>query len=287
MESPDAALRKALAADPGRPLITQYDDRTGERVELSVATVDNWVSKTANLLQDTGVEPGSTAAVLLPAHWQTAVILLGCWRAGVAVGHSAVPGAVLPADVEPRVVFTAADRAAEAVALGTDFGADEIWALSLAPMAAPLREVPPGVVDYAPEVRTHGDRFTPYTPVDQTGPGLWLAADPPPAAGAAGTAAAGADVAAAGADGAGANGVGGGGLSLAELGALGVARAGVLGLTGGGRLLVGTDEVVQPSPVEWLLAPLVAGGGVVLLRHPDPTRVDHVAETERVTVRLA
>ena len=115
VESPDAALRRALADDPGRPLITQYDDRTGERVELSVATVDNWVSKTANLLQEAGVEPGAAAAVLLPAHWQTAVILLGCWRAGVAVGYSAVAGAALHPDAEPQVVFTAADRATEAV----------------------------------------------------------------------------------------------------------------------------------------------------------------------------
>ncbi|WP_035857749.1 TIGR03089 family protein [Cryptosporangium arvum] len=241
MESPDAALRSALAADPGRPLITQYDDRTGERVELSVATVDNWVSKTANLLQETGVEPGATAAVLLPAHWQTAVVLLGCWRAGVAVGYSPVPGAALSADVEPRVVFTAADRAAEAVALGADFGVEEIWALSLAPMAMPLREVPPGVVDYATEVRVQGDRFTPYAPVGSTGPGLHDART----------------------------------------------RAAELGLGSGGRLLVETDEKVQPSVVDWLLAPLVVGGGVVLLRHPDPARVDHVAGTERVTARLA
>ncbi|GAA0226611.1 TIGR03089 family protein [Cryptosporangium japonicum] len=240
MEFPDAALRDALAADPGRPLITQYDDRTGERVELSVATVDNWVSKTANLLQETGVEPGASAAVLLPAHWQTAVVLLGCWRAGVEVGYSAVPGQAVPADAEPRVVFTAADRAAEAVALGADFGAEEIWALSLAPMAMPLREVPPGVVDYATEVRIQGDRFAPWAPVGAAGPGLHDAR----------------------------------------------ARAAELGLESGGRLLVETDEKVQPSVVDWLLAPLVVGGGLVLLRHPDPTRVDHVAETERVTARL-
>ncbi|MFI5957838.1 TIGR03089 family protein [Cryptosporangium sp. NPDC051539] len=239
METPDAVLRKALADDPGRPLITQYDDRTGERVELSVATVDNWVAKTANLLQETGVEPAATAAVLLPAHWQTAVILLGCWRAGVAVDYAAVAAGEREADA----AFVAADRADEAP------DADEVWALSLAPMAAPLREVPPGTDDYAVEVRGQGDRFTPYRPVDADGPGLI--------------------------------GVG----SLAEVVALGRTRAAELGLASGGRLLVGTDERNQPSPVDWLLAPLVAGAGLVLLRHPDPARVDHLAETERVTVR--
>ncbi|GAA3385559.1 TIGR03089 family protein [Cryptosporangium minutisporangium] len=248
-ESPDAALRRALGDDPGRPLITQYDDRTGERVELSVATVDNWVSKTANLLQEAGVEPGAAAAVLLPAHWQTAVILLGCWRAGVAVGYSAAVGDALHPDAEPQVVFTAADRAAEAVELGGEFGGDEVWALSLAPLAAPLREVPSGTADYAVEVRGQGDRFAPYAPVDAGGPGLL--------------------------------GVG----SLAELTTLGAERASALGLGAGGRLLVGTGDDVQPSPLDWLVAPLVVGAGVVLLRHPDPARVDRVAESERVTAR--
>jgi len=253
MQTPDAALRNALARDPGRPLITQYDDRTGERVELSVATVDNWVSKTANLLQEAAVEPGSTAAVLLPAHWQTGAILLGCWRAGVAVGYSAVAGAGFDADVEPQVVFAAADRADEALG----FGAEEVWALSLAPLAAPLRSVPAGAADYAVEVRGQGDRFAPYAPVDAAGPALVAAGDPAQA------------------------------VSLAGLGELGAARATALGLADGGRLLVGTDEDVQPSPIDWLVAPLVAGAGVVLLRHPDPARVDHVAETERVTTRYA
>src|SRR5579859_6537412 len=48
-ESPADLLRSLLEADPARPLITFYDDATGERVELSVKTFDNWVAKTANL----------------------------------------------------------------------------------------------------------------------------------------------------------------------------------------------------------------------------------------------
>src|SRR5690606_33707705 len=50
--TPADLLSSALAADPGRPLVTFYDDATGERVELSVATFAYWVAKTANLLQD-------------------------------------------------------------------------------------------------------------------------------------------------------------------------------------------------------------------------------------------
>lgn len=40
------------SVDPAAPLVTFYDDATGERVELSARTFDNWVAKTANLLQD-------------------------------------------------------------------------------------------------------------------------------------------------------------------------------------------------------------------------------------------
>jgi uncharacterized protein (TIGR03089 family) len=55
---PAALLATARDRDPARPLVTHYDDATGERVELSATTLENWVSKTANLLQD---ELGRTA----------------------------------------------------------------------------------------------------------------------------------------------------------------------------------------------------------------------------------
>ena len=43
-------LRTGSAA--ARPLITFYDDATGERVELSAATTANWAAKAANLLRE-------------------------------------------------------------------------------------------------------------------------------------------------------------------------------------------------------------------------------------------
>ena len=45
-------LGQALRHDPGRPLITAYDEHDGARTELSVTTYANWVAKTANLLVD-------------------------------------------------------------------------------------------------------------------------------------------------------------------------------------------------------------------------------------------
>ncbi|MGC1213916.1 MAG: TIGR03089 family protein, partial [Micromonospora sp.] len=79
----------------------------------------------------------------------TAAVLLGCWSAGLTVVDT-------PGDVD--VLFAAADRVAEADA----WSAGERYALALAPFAAPLRQVPPGFVDYVVEVRGHGDHFTPY-----------------------------------------------------------------------------------------------------------------------------
>ena len=61
--TPADLLAAALRRDAAAPLVTHYDDATGERVELSGATLANWVAKTANLLQDEfDVGPGSVVA---------------------------------------------------------------------------------------------------------------------------------------------------------------------------------------------------------------------------------
>lgn len=144
---------RATAADPARPLLTWYDDGTGERVELSGLTLANWVAKTANLLVDgCGLGPGDAAEVRLPPHWQTAAVLLGCWSAGLSVGPTGdVAFAAAPVDT------AAADR----------------FLLGLAPMGLPARgPLPPGWLDYVAEVRGHGDHFTPVTPVRPDQPAL-------------------------------------------------------------------------------------------------------------------
>src|SRR5436190_11821700 len=95
MTTVGARLGAIVAADPTRPLLTWYDDGNGERVELSGATVANWVAKTANLLVDgVGVTPGDRAVTLLPPHWQSAAILLGCWSAGISVATAPGPAEV-------------------------------------------------------------------------------------------------------------------------------------------------------------------------------------------------
>jgi acyl-coenzyme A synthetase/AMP-(fatty) acid ligase len=78
--------------DGARPLLTWYDDATGARVELSVATAANWAAKIANhLVDEVEVEPGDVVAVEPVLHWITAVVMLGTWTAGGQVAMTGSP----------------------------------------------------------------------------------------------------------------------------------------------------------------------------------------------------
>jgi len=84
--TPEALFDARLARDPGGPLITFYDDATGERAELSAKSLANWIAKTYALLTDSlGLAPGDTAQVSLPVHWLAVPVLFGCWYAGLTV----------------------------------------------------------------------------------------------------------------------------------------------------------------------------------------------------------
>ena len=63
----EQVLVSRLRNDPGQPLVTFYDDATGERTELSVTTYANWVAKTAGvLIDDLGLDAGDRVALDLP-----------------------------------------------------------------------------------------------------------------------------------------------------------------------------------------------------------------------------
>ncbi|MGV0625013.1 TIGR03089 family protein [Mycolicibacter minnesotensis] len=148
-----AILDPLLRIDPAGPRITYYDDATGERIELSTATLANWAAKTGNLLRDElAAGPGSRVAVLLPAHWQTAAVLLGVWWIGAE--------AVLDAGTESDVALCTADRLDEADAAVAATGG-EVAVLSLDPFGRPAPDLPVGVTDYATSVRVHGDQISP------------------------------------------------------------------------------------------------------------------------------
>ncbi|HEY7173581.1 MAG TPA: TIGR03089 family protein [Micromonosporaceae bacterium] len=150
--------------DPARPLLTYYDDATGERTELSGATLGNWVAKTSNtLVDDLDLRPGQWASVGLPPHWQTAAVLLACWTVGLAVTTAPDPA---------EVAFVATGLAAE------EWPAVERYVLGLHPMGLPLASVPSGYLDFTAEIRTHGDHFTPRERVVPDTPALrWTGAD--------------------------------------------------------------------------------------------------------------
>jgi len=79
-------LSALLARDAGRPLVTFYDDATGERTELSVTTYANWVAKVASLLVDElEIEHGGRLRVDLPAHWLAPVVMGAAWAGGLGV----------------------------------------------------------------------------------------------------------------------------------------------------------------------------------------------------------
>ncbi|QSE88845.1 TIGR03089 family protein [Rhodococcus pseudokoreensis] len=144
----DALLDPILKNDPAGPRVTFYDDATGERVELSALTLANWAAKTANLLRDEfAVEPGARVAVLLPAHWQTAAVLLGVWWAGAEV--------VLEPDADAEIALVSAAHLSDVEDV------PEVAALSLDAFGRPVPDLPVGITDYATSVRVHGDQFRP------------------------------------------------------------------------------------------------------------------------------
>ncbi|MFH8594787.1 TIGR03089 family protein [Streptomyces rimosus] len=242
--TPADLLRSALAADPSRPLVTFYDDATGERVELSVATFANWVAKTANYLQDDlAAEPGDRLALLLPAHWQTAVWLLACSSVGVVADIGGDPAAA-------DLVVSGPDTLEEARACS-----GERVALALRPLGGRFPQPPEGFADYAAEVPGQGDRFAPYAPVAPGDPALA---------------------------------VDGRELTGAEAVAAALADAAERGLSAGSRLLSGLPYDTWAGLSAGLLAPLAAGGSVVLCRNLDRLDADGLAkreESERVTHR--
>jgi uncharacterized protein (TIGR03089 family) len=144
-------LTAFVTSDPSLPLITHYDDATGERTELSGATLANWVAKTANLLVDgCGLGEGDVAGIPLPPHWQTAAVLLGAWSAGLTVSTAST------ADV----LFAPAEA--------LDGKAADRFVLGFAPMGMPMRDVPTGWVDYIAEVRGFGDHYGGPSPSPST-----------------------------------------------------------------------------------------------------------------------
>ena len=155
----EAVLSRVLTADPGRPLVTFYDDATGERVELSRTTYANWVAKTASLLVDEhDLERGGTLRIDLPPHWLGTVFLGAAWTVGLVVTDADDADAVV---CGPASVDRWAARAADVPVL----------ACSLLPLGVRFAEpLPDGVHDVGVEVWSQPDAFLPLDPPGDADP---------------------------------------------------------------------------------------------------------------------
>jgi uncharacterized protein (TIGR03089 family) len=153
VDSFNVAAERQIGRSGDKPFITWYDDHRGERVELSFKTFDNWVAKTANLLVDElGAEPGDRVGALLVDHWQTAVVLAACWRAGLQVVSldpgTPATGGLVAAFVREELLAAAGDDLAETV----------VVALT-ADLLGRGRHDLGGALSYARVVPTMGDLF--------------------------------------------------------------------------------------------------------------------------------
>lgn len=150
--SPADLLARALRRDPGRPFVTYYDLEHGGRVELSVATFDNWTAKTANLLADEhDVGPGDEVSVVLQAHWLGLVVVQAVWTVGA------------------RVTLHQGPDAAVRVRGDGDTGTDghHLVVVSSRPMGGPAGDVPAGATDLGREVLGYPDVLAvPSAPTD-------------------------------------------------------------------------------------------------------------------------
>lgn len=149
-----AALLTQLNRSGGLPRITWYGDDF-ERVELSGAVLDNWVSKTTNLLvEEFDAAPGVRVLLDLPPHWRSLVWALAVWRTGATLTPTG------PADV---VVTTRPDEHA----------ADAVVAVTLGALARRFDgPLPRGAIDAASAVMTYADVVGYVPPTDPTAAAL-------------------------------------------------------------------------------------------------------------------
>lgn len=225
-----ALVADLLRADPARPLVTFYDDATGERTELSVATWANWVAKTSSLLvEELDVERGDRLHLDLPTHWLGPVFLGAAWNVGLVV---------VPEAAAADVVVSGPDGLAQHAERGVP-----VIGCALLPLGVRFPDgVPAGVHDFGIDVWSQPDSFIPWDPPtadDEALPGVTQRDLLTP--------------------------------TSAEV-----------GLGGGGRLLT-TANPASPSGLASFTEPLVKGGSVVWVRHPDPERWQRRYDDERAS----
>lgn len=228
-----------------RPVLTFYDDRTGERRELTAAALSGLAARVARLLREgCGLRPGDRVALQAPPHWQSAAVALGAWSVGAALSFrlSATAGlkALDSTDGETLdALFVERTRIDDWLDDVPD--ARHRFVLALGGGG----DVPDGYRDFVTEIGGY----------PQTLPAYGLVR-PDRAASADGT-------------------------SFGAWGRLAGAIAEQWDLRPGDRVLIDAGE--HEHPVKWLLSPLSVGATVVLCANLDRGGLDARVAAERVT----
>lgn len=169
------------------------------------------------------------------------------WLSTVFAGAAWTVGAALVPSGEDADVLVCGPDGLDAAA-GLAGGSTVVLACSLHPLGRPFAEgVPDGVLDVGAEIWSQPDAFTPWDPPGEDDVAL------------------------------------GGATALTQGEMMQAAAAGTL-LDDGGRLLSVADPASPPGTATFT-EPLARSGSLVLVRHPDPARLERVVSDERVTHR--
>lgn len=155
---PWPALRERARVDGAAPMVTYYDLSSGERMELSAASLLNAAAKAAGVLRDDlDVQPGDHVGMYLELHWQVPV-----WFAAIA----AVGAVVVTDPADPAAATCVVDIVDPTEPSGA---APEAIAGALAPFGLPSREPLPDIgrplTEQATAARLQPDVFTPIEPL--------------------------------------------------------------------------------------------------------------------------
>jgi uncharacterized protein (TIGR03089 family) len=237
-------LIDASTTGAAHPVLTYYDDATGERIDLTADALAGWAGRVARLLHEgCGLSAGDRAAVLLPPHWQTAAVLLGAWAANVSVSFR------LAATAGLAPVGTNEDEPFDAVFTTRQRIDDWLDHVPAGRHRFVLHNdnggVPDGYRDLIAELASYDGTLPAYATL--------RASD------------------AASVD----------GTTYREWGGVARALADRHGWHPGDRVLV--DVAAHEHAVFWLLAPFSAGATVVLCANLDRARLDERIAAERVT----
>ncbi|MHA7180738.1 TIGR03089 family protein [Arthrobacter sp. MDB2-24] len=157
-QTPAGLLARLRSVHPSSPRLV-WHGRDG-RIELSGRVFDNWVAKSSNLLADELDAAGGTLVEFdLPVHWKSVALAFACWQVGAV---TVLQDGVLPDPAPP--VSPGHPQGADIV-LSSHEGADVapprlLVCVALGSLA--LRwdgPLPRGAVDFAAEVRSHGDVY--------------------------------------------------------------------------------------------------------------------------------